>query len=174
MKNLVRGSSSKKHVALFCTTDMYEDYEVAGRRSLDPRARSLTADTTVSSLDIWHLIYIMTPKILVNASTNTTNWFICYESSSAIHGQIINFIILLSTVPSSASVNPLTCVNFTVPENFVRRLEQLANGKHADNEASRKEKCKWCIWLKIQVFANGGRYGYHFVDLDVQLQWVVK
>jgi hypothetical protein len=52
MKNLVSGSSSKKLVALFCTTGMYEDYEVAGRRGLKSRARSFMADTTASSVDI--------------------------------------------------------------------------------------------------------------------------
>ena len=36
------------------------------------------------------------------------------------------------------------------------------------------EKRKWCIWLKVQVFINGGLYAYHFVGLDVQLHGVVK
>jgi len=86
----------------------------------------------------------MTPKIIVNASTNTNNWCICYEPSPVIRGQIINFIMRdyfvwrLSTVLSSASVNPFTCVNFRVVKNFVRRLEQMDNGKQADKEASHK------------------------------------
>jgi len=71
-------------------------------------------------------------------------------------------------------VNPLACLNFTVAENVVRRLGQTANGKHADKEASRKSKHKWCILLKVQVFINGGMYAYHFVDLDAQLHGVVK
>jgi hypothetical protein len=87
----------------------------------------------------------MKPKILVNASTNTINWLIWYETSSAIHGQIIIFIMRdyliwpLSNVPSSAAVNTRNCVNVTVGEKkIVRTLEQMANVNYTEEELVNK------------------------------------
>jgi hypothetical protein len=94
-------------------------------------ARSLMRGTAVSSLDMWQLIYIIAPKILVNASTNTTNWFICYEPFSTTHGQIINFIMryyftrCLSNFLSSASVKLWTWKDITVGKKPCRKIRDL-------------------------------------------------